>query len=79
MAFGPTIAGMIHDRTETVDFGFYWQFYFFTAVCVVGTIINIWLVYEDVTGDRALTDVSKKKGITDMITSPKFEDRSIIE
>lgn len=41
-------------------------------LALVGTLINVWLLIEDLRTNRILTDVAKE-GITDLITSPKPE------
>ena len=78
MAIGPTISAAIHDGTTT-DKGFYFQFYYFTLLCLVGCVANLWLIWEDEQTGAILRKVDKGKTNIDMITSPKPEERREIE
>lgn len=48
-------------------------------LALVGTCVNVWLLIEDLRTDRVLTNVTRKEGLTDLITSPKPEERRLIE
>lgn len=72
----PYLSGLINKRTEAKDFGYFWESVFWAGLITISLILDILLYIIDMRTGGVLNKVDK--GIQDLITSPKPEERRTI-
>lgn len=75
LAIGPTIGGAINEATKDIDFGYYWQAFYWSMLMVIAIFVDLALYYVDSKRGWVLNRVDKGQQISDLMTSPKPEER----
>ena len=59
------------------DQGYFWYFIFFDILAIIGTVLNVWLYFDDINKRKGiLNKVDKGETIEDLMTTPNQESRN---
>ena len=75
LTVSPIIAG--YTLKTKRDQGYFWYFIFFDILAIIGTVLNVWLYFDDINKRKGiLNKVDKGETIEDLMTTPNLESRN---